>query len=176
MRVFHGTTRENAERILSGKAKDNYTWTVSDDDYLYVWNPVSHIKQGECDTIHEAFEMCTQKAFESAQITAAMSDAPQSELVVLVLNVKPKDLDVDYSCKNMELASIINDIDYNYKEAHMYTLKAKHNSRLDAFVISGLLENPHFPSYKLDDDLIEAAKLLQDRFLEELLEFDWERE
>lgn len=176
MRVFHGTTRENAGRILNGKSKDDYTWSVSSDDYLYVWNPVSHIKLGECDRIEEAFELCAQKAFESAQVTAAMSDKPQEELVVLVLNVKPSLLDVDYSCPNMELASIVNDIDYNYRDAHMYTLSCKHNSRLDAFVIASVIDNEYFPSYKIDDNLLDAAKLLRDYHLEELREFDYTRD
>jgi len=50
---------------------------------------------------------------------------------------------------------------------------AKHNPRLDAFVISGLLDNQYLNFYTLDDDLLQAAKTLKDQYIDSLLEFDY---
>jgi hypothetical protein len=176
-KAFHGTTRDNAERILKGQCKVEPTWSVSDDDNLYLWCPIAFIEgeYPEAEDIEEAEEMAIIHAFESAQITAAMSDEPQKELVVLCFEFDSEKIERDESCENMELARCISDFE-GIEENHTSTFIAKHNSRLDALVISGLLENQHIAKWRLDDDLIEAAEAMKDAYLESMSDFEWTEE
>ncbi len=170
MKAFHGTTRENANRLLNGDAKDGATWDCSDDEYLYLWCPVA--LEGEYGD--DSPEYAIRMSFESAQITAATSDKPQTELVVLEFDIPESEIQDDDSCENMELARRCDLA--TYSDVHRATYTCTHNSRLDALVISGLLQNDHFPAYKLDDSLIEAAEILKEVWVESLHEFDYEKE
>lgn len=176
IKVYHGTTRDNANKILAGKQKDSYTWTCSDDDMLYVWNSKVMLDRGECDNLEECEELCIRYAFESAQITAAMQEKPQEELVVLCFNIEEDFLDEDISCENMDYSSTINLKEPEYINHYMKTLSCDHNSRLDAFIISRVVDMPFFPSYKLDDGLLSAAEQLKEVFLDEFLEFNYKED
>jgi hypothetical protein len=177
MKAFHGTTREQAKRILSGECKNLPTWSVSDDEYLYLWCPDA-LMEGEypeAENMEEAEERAIQMAFESAQITAAMSEGPQNEIVVLCFEFDAEKVEADDSCENMELARRIEDFK-GLEDCHEATYTARHNSRLDALVISNLLENEHLAHWRIDEDLIEAAQAMKDIYIDSLLDFDWEEE
>lgn len=175
MKCYHGTTRENALRILSGECKDSPTWSVSDDEYLYLWCPAALIDGGECEEEEEADERAIRMAFESAQITAAMSEEPQKELVVLCFELPDEIIEADESCENMNLSRRVEDFE-GLEKHHIKTLKTRHNCRLDALVISGILGNPNLASWRISDDLREAAEVLRGVWIESLGEFDWEEE
>lgn len=170
MLAFHGTTREHAINILSNGAKNIATWNCSDDAYLYLWCPNVLVKYKECDK-EDANAAAIQRAFEAAQITAAMSENMQRELIVLCFDFPKKLVELDQSCENVELSRCVCLEDYTkyYKTAYV----AKHNPRLDAFVISGLLENRYINLYAIDEDLLQAAKTLRDNWIDSLLEFDY---
>lgn len=170
--VYHGTTRAHAINILAGREKSDVkiTWNCSDDDYLYVWT--AHKLYGyDEDQDHEDYDrQAIQRAFENAQITAAVQDEPQKELVVLAFEVEYDDVEDDVSCDGMDEAARIRL--ENYAECHVKTLVCKHNPRLDGVIVSNLLDNPHLTS-NISDDLIEAAKAFKDVWLDSLLEFDY---
>lgn len=169
MKAYHGTTREQANRFLLGEAKETPTWWCSDDNYLYLWCPDALVDGGECDA-EDADEYAIQRAFESAQVAAALSDTPQTELVVLCLEFDKESIEPDDSAEMMELSRRIEDFD-GIERCVEYKLIAKHNSRLDAFVVAGLLNNPYI--CHIDDDLKEAAEAVKEVFLEGILEFDY---
>ena len=177
MIAYHGTTRENAEKILSGQAKEEPTWNVSDDEYLYVWCPdaMLHGEYPEAEDTEEAERIAITRAFESAQITAAMSTDPQSELVAICFDFEEEAIEEDLSCENMETARRVEDF-IGMERAHVKTLVSKHNSRLDALVICQVLENPLLASWRIDDDLREAAEAMKGIYLDSLNEFDWMEE
>ena len=171
MLAYHGTTREHAINILANGNKTTATWHCSDDAYLYLWCPDVLIKNRECEK-EDSGAMAIQFAFESSQITAAMSENMQKELIVLCFDFPENLIELDESCENMELSRRICLQDYTkyYKTSFV----AKHNPRLDAFVLSGLLDNQYLNFYTLDDDLLQAAKTLKDQYIDSLMEFDYQ--
>lgn len=170
--VYHGTTRDHANNILSGGEKSDVkiTWNVSDDDFLYVWT--AHRLYGYDDEQdHESFdEQAITRAFESAQVTAAIQDEPQKELVVLAFEVDYDDVNDDVSCAGMDEAATIQL--ESYAAAHVKTYSCRHNPRMDGVIIAQVLENPYITS-QIPDDVIQAAKHLKGIWVDELLEFDY---
>lgn len=175
MKFYHGTTRENALNILNGGEKNKPVWNCSYDDYLYVWSAEA-IKESEGLEEDEVNYYCLNRAFESAQIAAAASEVPQNELIVLVFEFPEADVYEDFSCDNMECARRVNsDLDGNdFTSSLVEVWSHPHNSRLDAFVISSLLENDFFIK-ELEQSLLDAAKLIKENevYLDELFTFDY---
>lgn len=172
--LFHGTTLENARSILSGGEKNSYTWIVSNDDLLYLWDPyILNAQNDEDDSMNES--RAIQQAFESGQITAASAKTPQDKIVVLRFEIPGEEVDEDFSCQNMEGAFCIE----SKKAAQYFTnaFSAPHNSRLDAFILSGVIDRDLFNLETLDENLIEACKAIQksNAYIESdiLLEFNY---
>ena len=174
---YHGTTRANYEHIKSGGVKPNIegiTWCCSDDLNLYLWCPDVLAEAGECGE-EDKQDFAIRMAFENGQITCAMDENPQNEIVVIKFDFNSEDIEEDCSTENMNQARCVgNDIDYEKHIVGIYT--ANHNSRLDAMVLSSIIDNPNLNKWKLGDDMIEACEALRDVYLESLLEFDWEEE
>lgn len=175
MKFYHGTTIENAINILNGGEKNNPVWNCSYDDYLYVWSAQA-IKESDGLEDDEVNYFCLNRAFESAQITAASNPTPQKELVVLVFDFPEADVYEDFSCDNMDCARRVTGLDGTDLEQSLLEIWIHpHNSRLDAFVISGLLDNKYFISDSIEGDLLSAAKQIRENeiFLDELYTFDY---
>lgn len=173
---YHGTTLENARHLLSGGEKTDPVWNCSYDDYLYVWSKEA-IEESEGLEPEEVEDYCLRVAFESASITAAASATPQNELIVLVFDFPEADVYDDLSCENMSYARRVNsDLDATDLENSLIKLySAKHNPRLDPFVLSGLYDNDYFNFNSLDSDLKEAVKVVVDNkvYLDSIFEYDW---
>ena len=170
-KYYHGTTREHAENILNGGAKIGCTWLVSDDDYLYLWDAKKVTEEWDDDG-----DAAIRMAFESAQITAAASQEPQRELVVLEFKIPQKYIEEDGSCDNMTDSGAVAVRLDDYKKYHTGTFVCRHNPRLDVFVLAQVAQNDYFSTAELDDDTLDAIKVLRDTYLETLYEFDWVRE
>ena len=164
---YHGTTLENARKLLNGGEKESSVWFCSFDDYLYVWSRDEIKKEFDEDADpSETESLCLQMAFESAQITAAASENPQSILVVLEFDFPEADVYDDLSCENMEMArrvdtTQLDGLDLENSLLNIYT--AKHNSRLDAFYLCGLQNNAYFNWNMVDKDLKDAVKTINER-------------
>lgn len=169
-KYYHGTTRANANNILSGGAKTDATWVVSDDDYLYLWDEQAIAKNGESE------DTAIRNAFESAQITAAASVDPQHELVVLEFEIPRKHIEIDESCENMGDNGAVRTRMEDYAKFHTGTLVCKHNPRLDVFILACVVDRTYFNGAEISDDMLRAAKQVQNVYMEELYEFDWEKE
>jgi len=93
---YHWTTLENFKKILkngfNNKSKKN--WWCSNESELYLWNP----RKLEWD------RDAKQKAFESAQLAAAIQDVSKTEIVVLELEIDTNQINVpdDDSAVNMK--------------------------------------------------------------------------
>lgn len=173
---YHGTTLENARHLLAGGEKESYIWNCSFDDYLYVWSGAA-IKESEDLEDEEIEEYSIRLAFESAAITAACSKEPQKELIVLEFDFPEADVYEDFSCNNMDCARRVSSLNSLYFERNLIKVySAKHNSRLDPFVLVGLLgKNDFFDPRDLDPDLKEAIELLDgsEIYYEELFNYEW---
>jgi hypothetical protein len=173
-KYYHGTTIEEANNILEGVGcKERATWTVSDDTALYLWCPdaLAEAEGNEDESEEYKKDQAIYLSFQSAQVTAAMSEKPQSELIVLCFEFDSKDVEEDYSCENMDHARVI-ELD-SYAECLVEKYTCKHNSRLDALVLSGLMDNPNLNHSIISDDLLEACRALQGVWVESLYDFEW---
>tara|TARA_R110002167_G_scaffold252035_1_gene458309 strand:- start:507 stop:1043 length:537 start_codon:yes stop_codon:yes gene_type:complete len=172
-RYFHGTTREQAERILSNECKEDITWNCSDDNYLYLWCPEALAECNGDEDEAEVYkvERAINNAFESAQITASLADLPQSELVVLEFCIDSDYVEMDHSHDTMDYARCTRLDDYSAVFKREFT--CKHNSRLDALVLNSLLDNKFINSDRISDDMRKACEALQGVQVDSLDEFDY---
>ncbi|MCP4985526.1 MAG: hypothetical protein GY928_05465 [Colwellia sp.] len=156
MICYHGTTKKGLKAILSGvNHKPNNPWCVSDQDgVMYVWPSNKLAEQYE----HEDESQMICHAFESAEVQAVTSD--ETEVFVLLLDIPEDMLEDDFSCENMsDVASCINLQEFN-KNMIVGIKSHKLNKWNAPFVLSGLLSNPNFNTYSLDDDLLQAAEVI----------------
>jgi hypothetical protein len=174
---FHGTTAENAKRILAGKPKGESTWICSQDQFLYLWGAeaLAETEGNEDSELDEKKRFAIQRAFESAQVTACLSKKPCRELVVLEFEFEEQDLMHDHSCDNMNGAFRVSLETYRPHFVKAYS--CKHNPRMDVFIVSMLLSRNLFNVNRLDFDMREAAKMVEKADLgyvwEVLSSFDW---
>ena len=154
MICFHGTTKKGLKAILSGvNHKPTNPWNVSDQDgAMYVW-PSDKLKV-QYDLEEEDQMIC--HAFESAEVQAVTSE--EEDVFVMVLDIPDELLEDDFSCENMsDVASCINLTEFD-KSMVVSVMTHKLNKWNAPFVISGLLSNPNFNSYSLDEGLLLAAE------------------
>ena len=163
MLLYHGTTTQRAEAILSGSVKPSNlsAWTCSDgDEYLYFWSPHELLAVGEAEEPEYALDRALQNALESARIQAALSDDPVNEVTVLVFDIDEAHIEPDLSCENMTGSGSVR-VEETQPRRHIATYTCTHNPRLDAFYAAPLLGNQHLISC-LPEGLEEAAKLISE--------------
>ena len=156
MLAYHGTIADGAECILSGGRKSKSSWHVSDDNMLYLWCPDVFIDENEASDMEDAKIMAIQQAFESAQISAAISESPQKELVVLEFDIPIDYIYEDLSCENMDLARCTREIKYSDYAINKYT--CNHDPRLDLLILSRIIHNLYLNTGYLSNDFIDACK------------------
>ncbi|MCP3681515.1 MAG: hypothetical protein GY861_02400 [bacterium] len=157
MKCFHGTTKKGLNAILANAGvKPNAPWVCSDNDgEMYVW-PQNKLEDSYDFEEQEQF-IC--HAFESAEIQAVVSE--EVEVFVLEMDIPNDLLEDDYSCDNMaDVASYLPMDDFTTDMiVKVYTYKL--NKWNAPFVISNLLNNEHFNTYSIDENLLEAAEAIQ---------------
>lgn len=175
MKVYHGTTDKGLKAILSGENhKPNGPWTCSDQDgCMYVW-PLNKVDSFSSDDRDEEAETEEQiiRAFESAQVQAITTAT--KELFVLEIEVPDDLLNDDDSCENMsDVASYLWMSEFkNSMVVKVYSVDF--NIWHSPFIVRGLLDNPHFNKYSIDNALIEIAhELSEDCFLGSIYEFEY---
>lgn len=112
VKLFHGTSEESYNSILANgfnpRLASVNTWGCSESDYIYFYNPLNFIEEGESDDIESAYNTCVERCFENAQISASIQKSHASFIYVMELEVNLKDVESDDSCDNMDLASKVN--------------------------------------------------------------------
>lgn len=154
--VYHGTTKENLNRILTGEGKQSGPWTVSDlDNMMYFWNQSKLLESGE------DIEIGIDYAFDAASTQAALK-GENTELYVLECEINDSILEDDYSCENMEMASCINISDFNLNMIKK-VYKADFNKWHAPYHIAWLLGNMYFnQSQVIDETLLDIAQTIRD--------------
>ncbi len=174
MKCYHGTTKKGLKAILSGENhKPNSPWNCSDQDGVtYVWPLDKTVECEGCDGECDGHERAVVKAFESAQVQAAI--AGDTELYVIVLDIDDDMLSDDYSADNMsDAASCINTQDFKATRI-ITTYHCSFNRWHAPFVIKGLLQNCYFNTCAVDEDLLKVAEQLsEDVWIDEIYEFDY---
>lgn len=95
---LHGTTKENAEKILLEGFQDiaDKTWVISE-NFAYVRKLESDDEDDNIIKI-ENFNISLNNirlTIENAQITAALSNSKYSEIVLFLLEIDDEDIDAD---------------------------------------------------------------------------------
>ena len=159
--LFHGTTIEAANEILSGNYNPEETvWNCSDDCYMYVWEQ-NKLTEAECwDEFDLVSGGCIKRANESAQIANAILPRPYDETVVIQFSVpdylfdrlmNEGYLDYDDSCENMSdsgammlRSAVINDLIKAHEEIGITVYYMPFYPKMSLFYLVGLVDNPYF--------------------------------
>jgi hypothetical protein len=181
MLLYHGTSFESYEQIKrEGFKPETPTWNVSEDDKTYFYT-IDKMMSSEClDDEEEAQQMAITRAFESAQITAALQKSLANKIVVIEIEIDENKVDVcdDDSCQNMaDIASYI----YN---SDLTTSNIKHIFIADyspffalyhaASIYGNEVGYPNFDLFtQAEINIIEAIKGTE-IFIDDLLYFEWE--
>lgn len=156
---YHGTTQENADRILNGSPKHTagITWDVSDDNYLYLWCPDQLVECGEDPEY--ANEQAIQHAIGSGEMTAVVCGNPQSKIVVLCFDFPENEVLQDYSLDNMTEARSIQLDDY--KKYHIKTLESYRDPRIDILILSRICNREYLNLGNIPSSVLDLAKEIE---------------
>lgn len=177
MILLHGTTLENAKKMLKNNFDDTgdhsiqSPWYCSDDSMMYFYEP-SSIDHNDDATQDERLHRAITMAFENAQIVAACySNA--NRIVVFQFSIDDGYVSEDDSCDNMaEMGAKQVSKDHVNLENITNVYFAEFSPRLSIFHLQGLISNTHFRDSILSDfekDAIEAinkAGIYSDSLLE----------
>ena len=164
---FHGTTKEQLERMKSGKSKENATWICSDDNLLYLWD-LSKVNEYEDNPRDYAIHL----AFESAEVTAAIQ-GKDTELVVIELQLDDENVFDDMSCENMDEASCIDFDDIDLSTAIVTEYRCNFNGYKSPYIVASLLGRQYFNESDIDSSLYDFALQLQNVDIYFESEFDF---
>ena len=180
-RYFHGTTIANFRKMAKDdlSSKDDYTWNCSCDDYIYFWD-LRKIFESEFDyeDVESAKKYCIDTALQSAQLTAAVSNVFENELVVIEFSIDENLIEDDDSCDNMGLASRVLFDEINISDIkNVYVCKNGYMPSMRLLYVCGVFDNDYFNDDKFSEIEIKMLKVLQKRefFIDELLEFEYDK-
>lgn len=158
---WHGMTRKAFESFIQGKGKRESgvtPWNVSDNDgFMYFYS--TEKLQKEYDQESECIEsICIEHAKANAEIQAAVN--AETDIVIIGFDLSGIDYEDDFSCESMDsVADCARESEVNIGLA-VKAFKYKFNTYAAPFVVSGLLDNPHFNRYELDPMLEKMAEVL----------------
>lgn len=159
--LFHGTTIEACNEILSGNYNPEETvWGCSDDFYMYVWEQKKLCEVEDWDDSDLPSDGCIERANESAQIANAILPRPYDETVVIQFSVpdylfnqlmdegylKYDDtLESMYDSGAMMLRSaIINQLIKDHEKIGITVYYMPFYPKMSLFYLVGLVDNPYF--------------------------------
>lgn len=170
MICYHGTTKTGLNAILNGaSSKPNTPWVVSDNDgAMYMW-PSDKINESND---HDNVDLeGINSGFESAQVQCLVSG--EVDLFVLKMTIPDPLLEDDYSCKNMATSASFIDMDKFHKQMIVSVYHYRINVWHKPFLVSSLLQNPHFNKWAIEPELLDVAEMLDGEFLPDIYEFDY---
>lgn len=159
--LFHGTTIEACNEILSGNYNPEETvWGCSDDFYMYVWEQNKLAEAEGWDEFDLFSGGCIERANESAQIANAILPRPYDETVVIQFSVpdylfdqlmNEGYLDYDDSCENMYdsgamklRSAVINQLIKDHEKIGITVYYMPFYPKMSLFYLIGLVDNPYF--------------------------------
>lgn len=169
--VYHGTTKAGYEAIMAKKSineKSISVWNCSErDSNFYVWGLFDEYRD-EDKSYRE--NDCRNRAIDSAQCQAAING--ENEIYVLGFEVEidpereeseedfSEDIELDSSCENMSGAfTLLFDGEVIPEPSEVW--RCDFNQYLSPFIVSSLLDNPHFNDWNADETLLKAAEIIK---------------
>lgn len=177
--LFHGTTIEACNEILSGNYNPEETvWGCSDDLYMYVWEQKKLCEVEDWDDSDLPSDGCIERANESAQIANAILPRPYDETVVIQFSVPDylfnQLMDEGYlkyddtlesmydSGAMMFRSAVINQLIKDHKEIGITVYYMPFYPKMSLFYLTGLVDNPYFEATleKLDRADYDGLQIL----------------
>lgn len=161
LKCYHGTTKENFKRIMeSGFDPQNQNWNCSNNGYIYFWGyDPDQEHENSLDEESEALHMSNG----NAQITAAIQNSKETDIVIIEMHLNEEILENDYSCENMNGAFEVDAHDLDIKDIKkVYT--ADYNPCLRLFYVRGLFngDNMYFDRSNFNVYEMEALEAIKD--------------
>jgi len=175
--LFHGTTKENYDKIINSNfgEKESCSWYCSDDNNLYFYD----LDKTDADEKEYKKEECINRAFESAQLTASISNYKRSDLVVIELKVLKSLCSDDESCQNMENVATqvhFSDLDISMIK-NVYNCENGYIQSLRLLYCAGLLKsNEHINTDNFSSIELDVANKVDFEFYEDLHYFEYKKE
>ena len=114
VKVFHGTSAENAKDILENGFKTNYSnWVCSEPNTVYVWNYDKFVGEETKEYEDDYLSEIKRYAFESGQVSASLQKSNSPFISVLEFEIDEDLLNDDNSCELMDYASAVLVYDLN---------------------------------------------------------------
>ena len=182
--LYHGTTYKGAQDILKNGYdyfKGMQAWNCSNPNHIYFYNPLKmleyemdlDVEDADANDWDDARNRCVMLAKESGDIQNALQETPDDQVCVLEFVFDAEDeiemlgeLEEDYSCENMELAStlpveFINDCIKN-KKVGVVIHYFKFITTLTPFYLIGIFNNQYAiqAMEKLEPEMYEAVSIL----------------
>lgn len=162
---FHGTTEENARKILSGQEKSDCTWYESDDDFLYLWGAeelaVTNCEEDEEQDVKR--ERAMDMAKESALITYSINKH-SDKIVILEFEIDNEDVEEDLSVDSMVDSGAVR-VPYNKEIAGQCVgaFEMPILPELKVFVLATLVGRININFSFVNGSVLRLAKVLQDK-------------
>lgn len=184
--LYHGTTYEGAQDILKNGYnyfKGMQAWNCSNPNHIYFYNPLKmleyemglDVENVDANDWDDARNRCLMLAKESGDIQNALNPNPNNQVCVLefVFDAENEiemlgELGEDYSCENMETASVlpvefINDCIKN-KKVGIVIHYFKFIVTLTPFYLIGIFNNQYATQAmeKLEPEMYDTISILLD--------------
>lgn len=174
-RLYHGTSMENARKILKYGFSDekDTIWNVSDPEMVYL---AEEQNPEECvDDFESYITESKVTAIEAGQIAAAWFNSKSSDTVVFEFEVPEEVIGLfedDDSCENTYGCCQINALELNdlisksQIKVKMHTLHGSYIPYLRVFYLNGLLKS--YLQYIEDTMLVKAMDTVGSTYIEDL--------
>jgi len=176
--LFHGTTIEAYNKIkVEGFNPSKTNWNCSYNSELYFYDLDK--TDEDSDEIEWCRNECIQRAFESAQLAAAIQGVSASELIVIEIKIEEKYTEDDESCENMaDIATVVNIQDLNEFGivANIFLSKDYVPSLRLFYCASLIVNNQYIETNNFSSQEIKACTKMVENgiYLEDIYPQDWE--
>lgn len=176
--LYHGTTFEGYEGIkLNGFKNVERVWNVSDYNSIYFYCP-EECEEG-CNT-EENVNICIDRAFEAAQMAAAINGSKSKSIYVLEIEIDDEEIELnsDNDCPGSEYFAKTLDIrDIKNLKANVYKCDSYFED-LRLFYLMGVWDSRYLNmETKLGKFKFEILEEFSKKapYISELWNFDWEK-
>lgn len=181
MLLVHGTTEKGLKAIMNRQGKDGLAapWDVSDHDGMTYFHDVNKAMEWMANE-EEAELDCVYRCLSQAQLQQAMM-AEGGKIYALVVDIPEEfehSVEDDYSCPNMaDSASCIPEDKFDPAWI-VRVYESSVNVWAIPFIVSGILGNPMFQSYRLPENLLAVAEAVSkaDAYCEDIMEIDYDEQ
>lgn len=176
---FHGMSEKAYSNWIKygdkGSNSSSSPWVCSDNDgYTYLWSLDKLDLEYSTDDTEELEQIAKSRAWESAQLQAAIDGS--RHVYLFALSLDPEDYEDDDSCENMQECDKTEQ--GNLNQTNIVSIyKVEFNQYLAPFVISSIMDFDLFNKSIIDPLLLKTAKIVSSLgYLDELTEYPYHTE